>query len=128
MVRFWHRNVVQGQRTGRRDPVQLRFLRGAALIVVLTSAGCAHDVRTDRAFTDEWVIRNERLGAFEERKARLAEDELVLVGKKDSMRAAVEMDEKGRPRLNVGKDRGVSADVNVDTDSADVKLKYKWRW
>ena len=55
-------------------------------------------------------------------------DELVLVGEEGGARAAVELDEKGRPKLNVGKKRGFSADIDIDRDEADVTFKYELEW
>ena len=59
---------------------------------------------------------------------RLKGDELVLVGREGGMRAAVRMDEKGKPRLNVGKWSGLSADIDIDPDDAKILLKYKLGW
>lgn len=106
----------------------MRTIPIVSLLCPALLAACAHQGRVPTAFTDEWTQQNRKQAAFEERQARIKSDELVLVGNKDKARAAVRVDEKGKPRINIGKRKGLSADVDVGSDEADVKLKYKFEW
>jgi hypothetical protein len=106
----------------------MQRLASIALLAALVSGGCVHSPHSARPFTEEWVRDQDRVAAFERRKARLKGDEIVLVGNKEGARAAVQMDDKGRPRLNVGKRRGLSADLDLDPEEAEVEVKYKWGW
>jgi hypothetical protein len=79
-------------------------------------------------FHEEWAQRERSQREFDERKARLRGDqEIVLMGGSQSGRAAVYMDEKGRPRLNVGRKTGLSADLDYD-GGPEAEVKYKKRW
>jgi len=110
----------------RRLPAVSRNALPAAAIL-LVAAACASNGIVHRPFTKDWTYHQERRSEMERREQRQA-DELVLIGEKEGARAAVELDEKGKPKLNVGRKRGFSADIDVDTDEADVMFKYEWEW
>jgi hypothetical protein len=94
-------------------------------IAVLPCLGCVTTLPRERPFSKEWAHHHNNQRELEERKARVRNGELVLFGRRNSTRAAVVMDDEGKPRLNVGKTRGLSADVDIDTDDAGVMFKYK---
>lgn len=98
------------------------------LVAGFLATGCLRNPNHERPFTREWTRQTASERDFDARKARLKGDELVLLGKEGGTRAAVEMDEKGKPRLNVGKKSGLSADLRVSDDKSRVKLKYKLKW
>lgn len=95
---------------------------------VLIATGCVTQLPRDKPFTKAWYAhqRNER--EFQERKKRISGGELVLMGQQDAARAAIQLDEEGKPKLNVGKRKGLSADIDADLDEASVFFKYKWGW
>jgi len=99
----------------------------ALLAILLLGPGCLRDPAYERPFSRKWAHQTSHERAFEARKARIQGDEVVLLGEKGRARAAVEVDEKGKARLNLGKKRGLSADVKVGS-SPELKLKYKLQW
>ncbi|GMU92095.1 MAG: hypothetical protein AMXMBFR4_11530 [Candidatus Hydrogenedentota bacterium] len=94
-------------------------------VVMLPCLGCVTTLPRERPFTREWANYHQNQREFEERKQRVRGGEWVLFGRRNSTRAAVVMDDEGKPRLNVGKTRGLSADFDIDTDDASVEFKYK---
>ena len=88
--------------------------------------GCATTGPADRPFSSEWrdTHRNER--AFKNRMDRLrgggrADDTDSGDGK------LIRMDEQGRPRMRVGGDSGLSADVDYN-GGPEAEIKYKVKW
>lgn len=91
-------------------------------------AACATNPATPTPFTRDWHEDVQGDRAFQKRLERLrGDDEVVLAGEEGKARAAVYMDEKGRPRLNVGQQTGLSADLDYD-DGPEATLKYKVKW
>ncbi len=89
-------------------------------------AGCATNLERDRPFSDAWVEHNRHEREFRERKAAIrGEEGLVLIGDSQKSRAALFLDEAGKPRLRVG--RGWGVDLNYSGDP-EVKVNYKLKW
>jgi hypothetical protein len=102
--------------------------RWALALLVVVAPGCLSTAQRDRAFSNDWAHQVRSENEFKARKARIGGDELVLVGKNRGPRAAVEVDDKGRPRLNVGKKTGLSADLDLNEGEPEAKVKYKLKW
>ena len=96
--------------------------------LLIFAAGCLHTPQYDRAFTQDWAHCVDKEREMQSRKDHIAGKKRALVGKDDGARAAIEMDEKGRPKLNVGKKSGLSADVDMHGLEPDVTVKYGFRW
>ena len=105
----------------------MRIKRYLLLVLLAPTAACTTGSEAAKPFTDDWRYYQKQALQVEERQRRLKED-VVLFGQKDKARAAVTLDEKGKPQLNIGKNRGLSADIDIDTNKADVLLKYKIEW
>jgi hypothetical protein len=97
-------------------------------ILIVPSLGCVTSLPRDTPFSEAWYKHQRHEIEFKERKDRIDNGEWVLAGKKDAARAAVQMDEEGKPKLNVGKRKGLSADLDADLDKASIFFKYKWGW
>lgn len=97
-------------------------------ILVVAASGCLRDPAVERAFSKKWAhqMRSEKEHAA--RKARLKGEGIKLFGKQGAAKAAVKMDEEGKPRLNVGKGGKISADLDVRHGKPDVEVKYKLKW
>lgn len=110
-----------------RRRVLLRAYVWLAALAGLLLGACATADPGARPFSEGWhdQIKSER--AHEQRMQRLRGKKAVLAGQEGASRAAVVMDEKGRPRLNVGKEDGLSADVNY-SHGPEGRLKYKVDW
>jgi len=97
-------------------------------LVLLAAGACLHTPEYDRAFTRDWAHSENKEREFQDRKERIAGKGGPLLGKKDGNRADIEMDEKGRPKLNLGKKRGLSADVDMHGGEPEVEVKYGFSW
>jgi len=105
-----------------------RILRWMCLLLTFLPAGCVTSDGRERPFTDGWSTQVRSEQNFQRRKERLrGDEEIVLMGDSDKARAAVVMDERGRPRLNVGRKTGWSADLDYD-EGPEARLKYKLKW
>jgi hypothetical protein len=94
------------------------------LLLPMLSLGCSHNPSArESPFSREWAHQRQR-----DTDGRLEKKEHVLMGNEKGPRAAIETDKKGRPRLNIGKQRGISADVDVGSNAAEVGVKYKIDW
>lgn len=103
--------------------------RFVVVVALSLTVGCMTGKKTDRAFSNDWLNDYKTRKAFEERKQRLRpEEELIIAGEPDSARASVYMDEEGDPKVNLGIPEGISADIDIDTDEAEMALKYKMEW
>ena len=91
----------------------------------LVTGSCLTGPAPERPFSEGWAFDQDWAAERRALKEKTQKDELVLLGKEGGVRAAVRTDEKGRPRFNVGKQGGLSADVDIDSDEAEVELKYK---
>ncbi len=97
-------------------------------LLTLLGAGCVTGDGREKPFSPRWTDQTKDEWAFERRKARLKGDEGIgLGGKGKDSKAAVKMDEKGKPRLNIGGDTGLSADLNY-SGGPEAKVKYKVKW
>ncbi|MBP8128507.1 MAG: hypothetical protein KA184_02930 [Candidatus Hydrogenedentes bacterium] len=91
-------------------------------------AACATGPDSPQPFTQDWRRGQVRERAFQQRLERLrGGDEVVLMGEEGKSRAAVYMDEKGRPRLNIGRETGLSADLDYE-EGPEATVKYKVKW
>ncbi|NIA15918.1 MAG: hypothetical protein GWP08_17790 [Nitrospiraceae bacterium] len=99
-----------------------------SLPIALLAAGCMHTPQYGKPFSQDWVTHTEKDEEIRARKARIKESGEALLGKPGKTRAAVEMDENERPQLNLGRSKGLSADVDFDHLEPDVKLKYRIEW
>jgi hypothetical protein len=106
----------------------MKYLVVLVPVVLIATTGCVTQLSRDKPFSKAWYAhqRNER--EFQERQKRISDGEWVLMGQQDSARAAIQMDEEGKPKLNVGKRKGLSADIDADLDEASIFFKYKWGW
>lgn len=93
----------------------------AALALLLVA--CAHTTDAPPAFTDTWYDKTRDVMA--EEKARKQAQEVLLGDEDDAV--TVRADEKGRPKVQVGKDR-IHADVDVKSGDPRVRLRYKLKW
>ena len=93
----------------------------AALLLPVT-AGCATGPSENRAFSQEWAREMGRSGA---RERPSNDNNGVVVGDEDGVR--VEMD-NGRPRIRMGENGGLEADVDVRGGRPAGGLGYTWEW
>lgn len=105
----------------------MQMRRYLLLVLLVPTAACTSGSEAARPFTDDWRYYQKRSLETEKRQRRLKEG-TVLFEREGKARAAVILDEKGKPRLNIGKNKGLSADIDIDTNKADVLLKYKIEW
>jgi hypothetical protein len=88
-----------------------------------------HGPQYDRAFTEDWENRNERIEEVERREEHIRGDKGgTLVGDPKGKRIAVEEDKQGHRQLNIGGLGGLSADVDIKGGEPDVKVKYRIRF
>ena len=100
----------------------------SALILCILAISCVSGKGYDRAFSNDWVHQHRHDAEFRARKERMQQGEIVIAGKSKNTQAAIRMDDKGRPRFNLGRKRGISADLDLHHGEPDVKVKYKIRW
>jgi hypothetical protein len=82
----------------------------------------------DLAFSPGWVQDQKHTREFQRRQAYVGKGEWVIAeDRKGEPTAAVRLDEKGRPKLEMGKMQGLHVDVDIDTKPG-VKARYKWEW
>ncbi len=98
------------------------------LLFLLPSLGCVTQLPRDQPFSKAWSQHQQHEWELTAREKRMDNGEWVLAGRKDATRAAIQMDDEGKPTLNIGRQKGLSADVDADLDKASVFFKYKWRW
>lgn len=104
------------------------LVRCSLLAILCVLVGCAGNDLRQRPFSESWLHQVEKDRDFQERKQRLrGDEEIVLMGDKKKARAAVQMDEGGKPRLNIKGTKGVSADLDLG-GSPEAALKYKHEW
>jgi len=96
----------------------------AAVVLVLTPLGCVTTDTESPAFTHRWSKEVER---YNNRKGKTPQG-IPLSKKGARVKAKIAVDEEGKPKLQLGGEEGVSADVNVSGGDAKVKLKYKKGW
>lgn len=103
--------------------VSVNSTRAAAIFGLVLICGCASQgIHYKPAFSDEWA--EERKHVKEQSQASKKEA-WVVAGTEDKPKASVYLDEKGRPKLRLGRDGRVSADIDIDSDSAGGELRYK---
>lgn len=102
--------------------MSIRFALLAGLVWV--AVGCATTLERDRAFSDSWAYQRSTEGERWEPGG-----EVVLSGKEGrGPKAAVRMDEEGKPRLWLGGKSRVSADFDLNGGDPEVGVKYKIGW
>ena len=85
--------------------------------------GCETTGTRDRPFTDDWATHNRRHPSQQRRSSSEEADKSVeRIGP-----ATVERDESGRPRLNVGGDSGIGADVGYRRGPSG-RVRYRREW
>ena len=100
----------------------MRLLLVLVLLMGL-AVGCETTGTRDRAFTDDWAIYN-RKNPQPDRRAPVEKKEKVeeRIGP-----ATITHDEQGRPKLNVGGNTGLGADVGYrGGPSGRVRYKHEW--
>jgi len=97
-------------------------------LLALVSLGCVTRLPRDTPFSEAWYKHQRHEREFKDRQDRVGNGEWLLVGRKDAARAAIQVDEEGKPKLNVGKRKGLSADIDAGLDEASIFFKYKWGW
>lgn len=104
-------------------------MRGFASILMLLVAvvllGCAHGPSRNVPFSEDWTHMERREREISERKERLR-------GRQPSeeergARPNLVLDERGRPAVNMGGLRGISADLSA-SDGGSAALKYRGSW
>ena len=89
------------------------------MILVLASAtGCLSAPQDERAFSHEWADKVQREKTFDARKERMRNKDGTLV----------KTDEEGNPTLNLGKDNGLGADVDLQGGKPAGEVKYEIKW
>lgn len=95
---------------------------------MLLFLGCVSVADRDRPFTDAWAAQQRSNRAFEERQKRIRGDEgIPLFGCSPRKKAALRMDERGNPKLDIGGDTGLSVDLNYGSRT-EAQIKYKLEW
>ncbi len=94
----------------------------------ILTIGCATTDSTPRPFSENWADVYDSEQTLQRRREYIkGDDPIILYGRKDGTRAAIVPDERGRPRLDIGKERGFSADFKYRSGvRGRVKYKYKW--
>lgn len=100
------------------------FLLGLPLF----ASACVTSLERDKPFTQAWADHFYHQQEVQERVDRMKAGEIVLVGQSGGGRAAIQMDDRGKAKLNVGKLDGLSVDIRMGADKADFLVKYKWDW
>ncbi len=101
--------------------------RAMAVGLCMVSAGCVLGP-PDRAFTKEWLQDQRHTRELERRRAYIGTGEWVIAeGVDGESRAAVKLDERGRPKLHVGGLEGLNIDVDLGSKPG-AKAGYKWEW
>lgn len=106
----------------------MKYVVAFVALFALTLAGCVTSLPRDQPFTKAWTSHQRHEQELQDRVDRMNSGELVLLGHGNGTRAAIALDEEGDPKLNVGRRKGISADVDVNTDDASVLFKYKRGW
>lgn len=104
-------------------------MRGCGLAVAVTLVllvGCLHTPQYGKEFSPDWVYHTEHGKEFEARKDRVRNT--TLFGREGKARGKLETDSSGDTKLNLGKDTGISADVNLHGGDPDVRVKYRIKW
>ena len=93
------------------------------MLALALICGCAsRGIHYKAAFSDQWAKEQRHV---EEQSRRAKKNAWVVAGTEDKPKASIYMDEKGRPKLRLGKDAGVSADVDIDSDNVGGEVRYK---
>ena len=104
-------------------------MRGMTFLMMLCVAarllGCAHGPSRNVPFSEDWNHMERREREISERKDRLR-------GRQPSeeergARPNLMLDERGRPMVNVGGLRGISADLSA-SGGGSAELKYRGGW
>jgi len=104
----------------------MRAIAGFIVLVAIGSGlGCAHGTSRNVPFSDDWTHHERGDRAFQERKQRISGEAADDGAASD--RSPVVVDDRGRPRLNIGGTEGVSADVRVGGGTGAF-LKYNRGW
>lgn len=98
---------------------------GIALSLVLL-VGCLHTPQYGKEFSPDWVRHKEHEKELELRTNRVKNT--TLFGREGKARGKLETDASGDTKLNLGKDTGISADVNMRGGGPDVRVKYRIKW
>lgn len=94
---------------------------GAGVILL----GCAHGPSRNVPFSDDWTHMERREWEINERKERLRGRQPTA--EEGGARPNLILDDRGRPKLNVGGLQGFSADLSA-SDGGSAELKYRGGW
>lgn len=118
-VRFGARSPGDGDTM--HSPIRMVHTAGGMLLAAMLLPGCVRGDESKRVFSHEW--------ANEVKRANERIEPTPGIPLTRSERGPrIRMDERGKTRLTIGKDVGVSADVDISTDDAAIDLKFKKRW
>lgn len=101
----------------------------AWLSVAVALTGCTHAESRPTAFSGEWATQVQRDRAEKEaKKTKKERAEYFLTGQDGGPRTGLRADESGKPKLFIGGDNGLSADVSASGGAPKVTLRKNWSW
>ncbi len=103
-----------------------RFILVAAVICASALLlGCLQEPRSTRAFSQDWAEDRGQPVRERERNGNNNGDNDVLLGNEEGVRVELE---NGRPRVRMGENGGLEADVNVRSGRPEGGVGYRWEW
>lgn len=104
-------------------------MRGMTSLMMLCAAAlllsCSHGPSRNVPFSDDWTHMERREREISERKERLRGNQPTE--EERGARPNIVLDERGRPAINMGGLRGISADLSA-SDGGTAALKYRGSW
>ena len=97
------------------------------LAVAALVTGCMRGDRDSKVFTEGWAYRTERSSQMDKERAKKKEG-YVLAGEDDSPKAALRIDEDGKPKLSWGDNSSLDTNVDMKDGKPSVGFEYKLRW
>jgi hypothetical protein len=96
-----------------------------AFLVCACNCSCVHTEPQAPAFSESWEYANRKALNDSQKQS---EGELIIAGEKGKGRMAVKVDAEGHTKLVVGKDAGISADLDIHGGEPEIMFKYKVDW
>ena len=103
----------------------------ATTIILATAAilaACGTTPTPREAFSESWEHRRAVERAEKERREAAKDRTIPIFGKRAKERAAVEVDEEGRPKLRLGEQDRVKVDLDLDGGKPEAGLEYRIRF